>query len=112
MFKKLGISGAVAVTALGLMQTSAFAAEHNDGRDGGHRVVVQNDRTVRDDYRDVQNRDRDARRAYDRGDRFQFHDRDDRFQFQDRDDYRYGYGDQFWFRFGFGGDRDHDRDGR
>ncbi|HYL39490.1 MAG TPA: hypothetical protein VEV17_26470 [Bryobacteraceae bacterium] len=104
MFKKLGIFGAVAVTALGLMQTSAFAAERNDGRgNGDHRVVVQNDRNRRDDHRESANRDRDDRRVYDR---------ENRFGFRNRDDYGYGYGDQFWFRFGFGGDRDHDRDGR
>ena len=82
MLKKIGFSGAVMMTALGLMQTSAFAAERDgnrDSRDG----YLQNDRNWHDG---------DQRRGFYRDDRVVIRDHD-------------AWGDRFEFRFGFEGDR-------
>jgi len=109
MLKKIGISTAVIVAALGLMQTSAFAAERNGARnDTTRNGYVQNDRNrqVRDQrgayagdnygrsgyVGDGYVRDRDDQRAYDHDDYGAFRD-------QGR------WGSRFEFRFGFDGDR-------
>jgi hypothetical protein len=105
-FKKIGISGAVVFAALGLMQTSAFAAERNGTRNEGNRNgYVQNDRSRQsEDQRGAYVRGEDQHGSYvrDRDDR-RLYDRDDNGEFRDQG----RWGDQFESRFGF--DRDHDR---